>query len=55
MKEQSLPELIKSATEMLHDIKEEEAELIYWCCKLDDDERTAIILAYQNIRRGEEE
>jgi hypothetical protein len=50
MKDISLFQLIKEATGMLMDRQEIEQDLIYYICKLTDEERTAIILAYQNIR-----
>lgn len=52
---QSLIELIKEATQMLLDRPEIEQDLIYSVCCLIDEERAAIILAYRNIRRGDNE
>ena len=37
---------------MLIDRSKEEANLIYHVAKLDDEERAAIILAYQNIYKN---
>lgn len=47
--------LIKHATQMLNDRPEEEQDLIYYVCKLDQEERSAIILAYKNIKRDQED
>lgn len=43
-------ELIEEARQMLMDRSKEEADLIYYIAKLDNEERAAIILAYQMLR-----
>lgn len=47
--ENGIFQLIQSATEMLKDRSKQERDLIYAIAKLDDEERAAIILAYQNF------
>lgn len=46
---QPLSELIKEAAQMLRDRSQIERDIIYAVCKLDDKERTAIILAYKML------
>ena len=50
--EETFTELLQSATEMLLDRPEPERELIIAVAKLGDEERAALILAYQNIKRA---
>jgi len=49
MEQESLFELIQQATAMLQDRTRVEADLIYYVAKMHDEERTAIILAYQGL------
>lgn len=49
-KEESLFDLIDQARQMLLDRPEIEQDLIYYVAKLNDEERAAIILAYQSFR-----
>lgn len=48
--EKNLSELIVSATAMLLDRAPVERDLIYILAKLDDEERAAIIFAYENLK-----
>lgn len=48
-KQESLFELITQASHMLIDRPKIEQDLIYHVCKLDNEERAAIILAYQGL------
>ena len=55
-KEESFFDLIHQAKEMLLDRPQIERELIYHICKIEDDLRAAIILAYQGLKdEGERE
>lgn len=54
-KNESMLDLIREAYDMLKDRSEQEASLIYHVAKLDNEERSAIILAYQNIQQEKEE
>jgi hypothetical protein len=49
MAQESFLTLIRHAQEMLSDRNRCEADLIYHICKLDPDERAAIILGYQML------
>ncbi len=50
MKQEGFIEIIQQATEMLLDRSEPERDLIYHICMMEDDLRSAIILAYRNIK-----
>lgn len=52
---ESLIDLIKQATDMLQDRHRCEADLIYYIAKLDNETRTAIVLAYQMLYEGKVE
>ena len=47
----SFTQLIKEAQAMLMDRSEQEQDLIYCICKLDDEERAAIKFAFMSIRK----
>lgn len=49
MQKESLFDLIQQSTEMLMDRTKPEQDLIYYICKMEDDLRTAIILAYRQL------
>lgn len=42
-------QLVKEACEMLKDRSKEEADLIYYVAKMEEDLRMAIVLAYQGL------
>lgn len=48
-KNESLFDLVGQATQMLLDRGRDEQDLIYFIASLDDELRTGIILAYQNL------
>lgn len=48
-KTESLFDLVGHAIEMLSDRSKQEQDLIYHIAKLDNESRTAIVLAYQNL------
>lgn len=48
-KGESLFDLVGQATQMLLDRGRDEQDLIYFIASLDDELRTGIILAYQNL------
>jgi hypothetical protein len=45
----SFTELLTDATHLLTDQPKDIQDLIIWACKLDDEARAALILAYRNI------
>lgn len=47
-------QLIQEATDMLLDRRKSEQDLIYEVAKLEDDLRSAIILAYQQIHNDDQ-
>ena len=47
--EESFAELLYSARQMLLDRSKPEQDLIYYLCKMDDEMRSAIIMAYRMI------
>jgi hypothetical protein len=53
-KKESLLDLVEQATQLYRDRAKLEADLIYFVAKLDNEERTALILAYQNLYEREE-
>lgn len=50
---ESFFDLLRDAHQMLSDRSRQEADLIYYIAKLDNEERSAIILAYQNLFKDE--
>jgi hypothetical protein len=50
---QSFTELLTDATQLLMDHPKGIQDLIIWACKLDNEERAALILAYRNIYANE--
>ncbi len=54
MKQQSLPELIQDALSLFRDHPRQVGELIHWVATLDDEARTALILAYQWLYKKDE-
>ncbi len=55
MKDQSFVELMDEACEMLQDMTEEQREFAYAIAKLDDEARSALILAYRKLYDKDEE
>lgn len=51
--EKTFSELLDSSRQMLLDRTKEEQNLIYAVCKLDDEERAAIIMAYRFLYEEE--
>ena len=49
----SIVDLIKEAKEMYLDREQLERDLIYYVAKLDDEERLALIIAYQDLTNRE--
>jgi hypothetical protein len=54
MQEESILDLIAQATCMYKERCEMEQDLIYYVAKLPDLDRSALILAYQNMRADEQ-
>ncbi len=53
-KEPSLTELIQEAVQMYRDRSKKEADLIYYVAKMHDEDRIALILAYDLLYKSEE-
>lgn len=53
-KEQPLSELIQEAVQMYQDRSKQEADLIYYVAKMHDEDRIALILAYELIYKTDE-
>ena len=51
MKNQSFAELLKDAVQLLNDQPKEVGELIYWAITLDDEARSALVMAYRLINK----
>lgn len=49
----SIVDLIKEATEMYLDREQSERDLIFHVAKMSNDERLALILAYQSLKNEE--
>ncbi len=49
MHQESFTDLISQAAHMLADRTKAERDLIYYIAKMDDEEKAAIIIAYENI------
>jgi len=53
-KEQPLSELIQEAMQLYQDRSKQEADLIYYVAKMHDEDRTALIFAYDLLFKEED-
>lgn len=51
---QSFFDLLNDATQLLLDHPEDVRDLIYWAVSLDDEARSAMIMAYRNLKDKDE-
>ena len=55
MEQESLTDLIKSAVSMYSNIPRYESDIIYSIAEMDNDARTALVLAYKIVFEGKDD